>query len=1254
LLGNQNSQKLSFHSQGFSALLGAFKLVMIPASPVPSQQQNLHLRLIREVGTKRVLFAWVITTGIIASLAGIGGAWSLSLAVSAIFLRGEPLSGILLPLACLLVLIVTRGWMTGAGDNAAGKLAVQIKTSLRERLFDHILKLGPAYTQRNQTGNLVNLLTEGMEALQPYYSQYLPQAVFAVLIPLAILVCITPLDPLSGLILFLTAPIIPIFMVLIASLSTSLAQRQWKTLSRLSAYFLDILQGLTTIKLLGRNKDQEKKIAQASDQFREITMNVLRVTFLSALVMELTGTLSTAIIAVEIGIRLLYGKIAFEPAFFVLVLVPEFYLPLRLLGLRFHSGMAGAATARQMFEILDEPLATNPTKEYEELDTSTFNLSLQTVRFDQVSHAYSKNQTTLEAISFTIQPGQMVALVGPSGAGKSTLASLLLRLYPPSQGQITANGIDIQNIPKDTWLQQVAWVPQKPFLFDDSVAANIRLGRPSANLEEIKAAAQFAHADEFILDLPDGYETRLGERGLRLSGGQAQRIALARAFLKDTPLLILDEPTSNLDPETENLLQDSLRRLVINKMVLIIAHRMSTVYQSDLILVLEKGKLVECGNHHDLIQNRGLYWQMVIGGKKSYTEPEVSQAVLVSHILPDPDPTWLSPLPENVSAQARRNSRITQPLYQLFSLLSPFKGWVLIAVLLGFLAVASGIGLISTSTYIISVAALQPSIATLQVAIVGVRFFGIARALFRYLERLVSHQVTFKLLAQLRVWIYHSLEPLAPAFQLKANSGDLLSRIIGDVGALENFYVRGAAPLAIAILITLSMVAFMGSFSPWLSLVTAIFMVIGGVILPFGIWSGSKASGAQIIRTFSQVNSMLIDGIQGLFDLTAFSQVQSHFLKTQVKIRTLSQLQETSCRLNSAQNALFLVISNLAFWMVLVIGASLVNQGDLNGVLLGVLCLAALAGFEAVQTLPQAAVHLGKDFEATRRLMDLSQAKPQVLPPSQPAQNPDNYRLEWTGVSFSYPAEPSSQAPTLQASPGQRPQEFATAATLSDISFTINPGEHLAIVGPSGAGKSTLVNLLVRFWDYQAGRISLGGFDLRCYDPDDLHGWMNILPQNTHLFTGTIRENLLLANPRANADEIERAIHQAHLYELVQSLPKGNQTWIGEQGLRLSAGERQRLALARFFLKDAPICILDEPTANLDPLLEGQILANIHQHCRQRTRLTITHRLVGLDDTQEILVLQGGKVIERGSHAELVLKKGLYQQMLDLQNQAMI
>jgi thiol reductant ABC exporter CydD subunit len=449
------------------------------------------------------------------------------------------------------------------------------------------------------------------------------------LIPLAILAFVFPLDFTSGLVLLLTAPLIPLFMILIGSLAQELTQRQWVSLSRMSAHFLDVLQGLTTLKLLGRSREQAAMIALISNRFRQTTMGVLRVAFLSALVLELVATLSTAVVAVEIGLRLLYGYLAFEQAFFVLLLAPEFYLPLRLLGTRFHAGTAGVTAARRIFEILDTSLPTTTADRrpqtaesyrQEDFDSpantivkkaaqSTLRL---VIRFADVHYAYDDGQRpALKGVSFTIKTGQKIALVGPSGAGKSTIAHLLLGFIAPIQGLITVDGVPLTELNMAAWRAHLAWVPQQPYLFHASVSDNIRLARPEATLEQVIRAARLAQAHDFIEALPQSYETIIGERGARLSGGQAQRLALARAFLKDVPFLILDEATANLDPLHELQIQAALQQLIQGRTVLIIAHRLSTVYTADKILVMAGGQVVETGNHASLVQQPGLYRRLV-------------------------------------------------------------------------------------------------------------------------------------------------------------------------------------------------------------------------------------------------------------------------------------------------------------------------------------------------------------------------------------------------------------------------------------------------------------------------------------------------------------------------------------------------------------------------------------------------------------------------------------------------------------------
>jgi len=360
---------------------------------------------------------------------------------------------------------------------------------------------------------------------------------------------------------------------------------------------------------LGRSREQVKTIADISDQFRRTTLGVLRVAFLSALVLELMATISTALIAVEIGLRLLYGKLVFQRALFVLILAPEFYMPLRELGAKFHAGMSGTAAAQRIFEILNTPLPRGTGSTTPKVVTRPRRFDLH---FQDVWYAYEGGKRpALRGVSFTVWEGQKVALVGPSGAGKSTIAHLLLRFMEPDKGRILVDGRPLSEWDVRTWREYVAWVPQMPYLFHGTVADNIRLARPDAPMEAVIEAARLAHADAFIQELPEGYHTLIGERGARLSGGQAQRLALARAFLKDAPLLILDEATANLDPENEALLQEAVARLLEGRTALIIAHRLNTVYDADQIVVLSHGKVVETGTHSTLLLRDGLYRRLV-------------------------------------------------------------------------------------------------------------------------------------------------------------------------------------------------------------------------------------------------------------------------------------------------------------------------------------------------------------------------------------------------------------------------------------------------------------------------------------------------------------------------------------------------------------------------------------------------------------------------------------------------------------------
>jgi ATP-binding cassette subfamily C protein CydCD len=1196
------------------------------------------------------MFAITIALSFGGGILTVIQAYLLSQTIDGVFLNGLSLGDVSGLLWAVLGIVLFRAGAAWAAELSAKSLSLGIKNDLRARLFQHIQRLGPAYLQGTKdeqnvsTGELINTVTEGVESLDAYYSQYLPSLALAALIPLAVLVIIFPIDILSGLVLLFTAPLIPIFMVLIGVGAEAITQKQWKSLSRMSAYFLDVIQGLTTLKIFGRSRQQAEVIARISDQYRQTTMGVLRVTFLSALVLEMVATLSTAVIAVEIGLRLLYGQLPFVEAFFILLLAPEFYMPLRMLGMRFHAGMAGVAAAGRIFQILDIPTQQKTVDVITEEDVlRDAGQHSPEITFSNVGYAYSDEHPIIEDISFKLKPGEKTALVGKSGSGKSTIADLTLGFIQPAGGLITVDGHPLEDIPSGDWLDKVAWVPQNPYLFYGTIADNIRLSRPEASLDEMIHAAKLAHADEFINELPKGYDTVIGERGARLSGGQAQRIALARAFLKEAPILILDEPSSNLDPESEALIQESVDRLTAGRTTLTIAHRLNTVYQAEQIIVLADGRVENIGTHQELLSQDGLYKRMVTvqgisDDVRGTQEPRMASTI---------EPTQGTPFaslrqePQTFSAprpQAGPGTR--EVLKRLVATLSPYKHLVALSVLLGFATIASGIGLMSTSAYIISKAALGPSIAALQVPIVAVRAFGISRGVFRYLERLVSHDVTFRLVAQLRVRFYQALEPLAPARLMGYRSGDLLSRIISDINALDNFYVRGLAPPIVAGLIALVMWLFMYRFDPSLAFVLLACLTLAGIGVPILTYILSRVPGGALVIARARLNEALVDGIQGMADLKVYKQDTHQYEMVSERSNEVGQAQRRLARVNGMQVALVSAFSNLAMLAVLTLGITLVEAGGLDPVYLGVLALAALTCFEAIHPLPVAAQYMEISLLAGKRLFHIVDAQPEVVDPAEPMALPQDLSLEVEDLHFSY---------TGLAEENQVGSESA----IDCLSLSLLAGKRIAIVGPSGAGKTTLVNTLLRFWEYHQGSIRLGGNELQAYNQDELRSMIGVVSQRTELFNASLRENLLIAKPGASQDEIERAVQGAQLHDFVQSLPDGYETWIGEGGIRMSAGERQRLSIARALLKDAPILILDEVTANLDTLTEREILDNMHKLMYGRTTLVTTHRLVNMETFDEILVLQEGRVVERGGHQDLLEANGLYRRMWDLQNRVL-
>ena len=563
--------------------------------------------MFEQITPARIYLGATVAMGLLVAVATIAQMAFLSKIVDRVFVGGEDLAAVTPQILALSGAVVVRAGLLLLREVTAQRGAVLVKSELREQLLSHVFRLGPAYAAGERSGELVTTATEGVERLEPYLARYLPQVALSAFVPLLVAAYILPRDLASAVLLLVTAPVIPIMMVLAGSYAEEHTKRQWLALSRMGAHFLDALQGLTTLKTFGRAAEERERVARVSDEFRRRTLKVLRLAFLSGLVLEFMTAAAIALVAVVLGVRLINGAISFEQAFLVLLLTPEFYKPLRELGASRHAGMEGKAAAERVFEILDVPaLACGGGRVLDSLSGGL------TVELCGVRFVYPESKhPALCGVSLTLPAGTRTALVGRSGSGKSTLVNVLLRFLDPEDGIVAANGLPIAELPVETWRQQVALVPQRPHLFYGSVLENIRLARPGASRSKVEEAAELAGATEFIRRLPRGYDAQIGERGQRLSGGEAQRLAVARAFLKDAPLLVLDEPTSSLDPESEALIRDALERLARGRTALIVAHRLNTVRKADRIAVLDEGRVIETGTHAELLECKGPYSRLV-------------------------------------------------------------------------------------------------------------------------------------------------------------------------------------------------------------------------------------------------------------------------------------------------------------------------------------------------------------------------------------------------------------------------------------------------------------------------------------------------------------------------------------------------------------------------------------------------------------------------------------------------------------------
>ncbi|MFJ8541717.1 thiol reductant ABC exporter subunit CydD [Streptomyces sp. NPDC093586] len=1151
-------------------------------------------RLLRYARATRLFLAAVVVLG--AAGAGLVVAQAMLIAETVVgaFQHGMTAAELRTPLLLLVAVACGRGLVGWLTELAAHRASAAVKSELRGRLLERATALGPGWLGGQRTGSLVALATRGVDALDDYFSRYLPQLGLAVVVPVAVLARIVTEDWLSAAIIVATLPLIPVFMMLIGWATQARMDRQWRLLSRLSGHFLDVIAGLPTLKVFGRAKAQAESIRRITGEYRQATMRTLRIAFLSSFALELLATLSVALVAVTIGMRLVHGDMVLYDGLVVLVLAPEAYLPLRQVGAQYHAAAEGLAAAEEIFSVLETPTPASGNGPVPADGALSF--EGVTVRYP------GRAADAVSDVDLVVEPGETVALVGPSGAGKSTLLHALLGFVRPSQGRIRIGGADLTGLDPAQWHARVAWVPQRPHLFAGTVAENVRLARPEADDAAVRRALRDAGALDFVDALPEGTGTMLGEDGTGLSAGQRQRLALARAFLADRPVLLLDEPTAALDGATEAEVVAAVRRLAAGRTVLLVVHRPALLEVAHRVVRLDEPVSAPVD---------GDSRKPVVGSLAEEAPGTTARTPAHGPGTPEPAPGT----PAGILARVRAMSAAR-------------RGRLGLALLLGSLALGSAVGLMATSGWLISRASQQPPVLYLMVAVTATRAFGIGRAVFRYAERLVSHDAVLRMLADTRVAVYRRLERLAPAGLRHSRRGDLLSRLVADVDALQDYWLRWLLPVGTAVAVSAASVGFTAWLLPEAGAVLAAGLLAAGAGVPLITGAVARRAEHRLAPARGALATRVTDLLTGTAELTVAGALPGRAAEARRADGTLTRIASRAATATALGDGLVALISGLTVAGAALVGVRAVADGRLAGVAVAVVVLTPLAAFEAVLGLPLAAQYRQRVRRSAERVYEVLDAPEPVREPERPRQAPASpFPVVLEGLAARHPGQGRD--------------------ALAGLDLTLAEGRRVAVVGPSGSGKTTLAQVLLRFLDPDAGAYTLAETDAGALAGDDVRRLVGLCAQDAHLFDSSVRENLLLAGKDATESELRAALARARLLDWADSLPDGLDTLVGEHGARLSGGQRQRLALARALLADFPVLVLDEPAEHLDLPTADALTADLLAATEGRTTLLITHRLAGLDAVDEVVVLDEGRVVQRGPYAELAAVEGPLRTMVE-------
>ena len=1131
----------------------------------------------------------------------------------------------------------------------AHNTAAIVQHRIRTRLFDQIVDLGPAHFSHLRSGEVSSAAVEGVEQLEIYFGQFLPQFFVAAITPVVIFAVVATLDFPVACVLLVAALFTLFAPGLFHRWDTENSMRRARAYRVFASEFLDALQGLVTLKAFGQSKAREHSLAKHAHELFQSTMWVLATNSLSRGITDIGIALGAAAALALSAYRVSEGLMEYSTLIMVLLLGVEVFRPLRELRALLHDGMLADSAAKQVFAVLDAKPVVN-----DQVQESFENLPAH-IAFDNVVFSYDQSTQDIpnesssrgavhNGLSFDVAAGERVGIVGSSGGGKSTIARLLLRFYDVDSGTIKIGDRDIRDLSLQQLRSQFAIVNQDTHLFHGTVRDNLLMGNPEATEEEIRQAVISANAEEFIKDLPEGYQTVIGERGVRLSGGQKQRLAIARAILRDAPILILDEALSSVDARNETLIQTALDRLMVGRTTLIIAHRLSSIIGCDRILVLDQGQVAEQGSHAELINFEGTYANLMksqIGERSADTRIVISSDLNQDKgITESEELDTHSNIPGNLGQGSESSNDVlssqgsswSKVLVQLLKFAAPWKGRLCATFGLGVLRVLAfiGVSLLSALAAVAVKNGTDYSHLLITLAVVAV-----IAAVFHWLESWLAHDMAFRMLSEMRINLFRKLDSLAPAFMMRRRSGDLINLATHDIEMVEYFFAHTITPVFVAVLVPALVLTLLASFDIGLAFALLPFLLLV-VFMPIALRERIDRLAGRARQLLGALSAHTVESLQGLGELLAY---QATGKRRQEFVELIEQHHRERIPFFK-EMVKHIVITDLLTVMagltVILVAVSLVAAGTLDAVYLPLLALAAMAAFLPVIEISDAGRQLAETFAATNRLIQVHDSVPGVS---------DEALL----ASHSEKMLPAGQALDIEIENLVFHYEDQPKPALDGINLQIKAGSTIALVGASGAGKTTIAHMLLRFWDAQEGSIQIAGHDIRELSLDHLRLHVALVAQDTYLFNDSLRANLLMARPEANEAELLVAIKRAELEGFIDSLPQGLDTRVGERGYALSGGQRQRVSIARAFLRDAPILILDEATSHLDSISEQAVHRALNELMQNRTTLVIAHRLATIRDADQIVVMDDGRLVEQGQHGELLEWQGEYAKLLKYQ-----